>query len=120
MGFADFTNKQVDIMNKLHITQQVSKKLSSGDVSGLDQNGDGKNEINRVYSDDGKSIFENFDFDSDGAIDYARYLDEDGNITDEFKYDQNFLQKVLSFLGIDTGEGKQADELAAKLNEQKS
>lgn len=129
MGFPEMSARKAELTNQMSIVQNVGTKFSSGDVVGIDKNDDNHNEINKIYSDSGNTIFENFDFDSNGAIDYARYFDEEGNQFSEIFYSNNpennevykpgLLENIISFFGVDSKREaeirSQADELSAEL-----
>ena len=125
MSFEDNKIRFSELRYELKTIQETSK----GNVSSLDENNDGNNEISKVYTDDGATIFEEFDFDSNGAIDYQRYFNENGETVLETFYTNDpkknetytpsrLFNKVLSFFGMQTKEEKiraQADKLSKNL-----
>lgn len=131
MGWTDLAQRRAELTKQMSIIHEVTLKILQGDISSLDANQDGNNEINRIYSDNGATIFENFDLDSNGAIDYTRYFDENGEVFSEFFYSNNpennevlepkndWFNKTLNFLGLSKESQiiSQADALAQSLTE---
>ena len=107
MGYAEMATRLEERNSRFNTIQQVMIGLSNGNVLSVDENHDNNYEVQKVYSESGNSIFENFDFDSNGAIDYARYFHEKGNQFAEYFYSNNpenneeykptLIEKICSF-----------------------